>query len=380
MTRRKLFAALGVAVILIPFMGMVASGTYLSNLIRDGGLVPKPDELIYDLVVIEVNSGYIVMELAENVNEAAFVGERGTLGLMGEDSNVLVGDIYQIESDDKIRRRILNAYAFPEAGDSVRLEGRAYQGDPFTAHGIPFETVSIASPVGEFPAWFIDGGDDTWVITVHGRNSDPGGALRAIPTLVERDMPVLAISYRNDPGLPTSEDGFHRYGLTEWEEVDAAVRYALNNGAEDVVLVGYSMGGGIVANFMYQSDLADSVAALVLDSPMLHLGRTVDWGGQQMGYSQVILDYAKLSATVRFGVDFPATDYLSRADELEVPVLLFHGRDDETVPISISEDFAAARPDIVTPFFTEGGHVLSWNHNPEAYEKALSEFLADIPD
>jgi hypothetical protein len=35
----------------------------------------------------------------------------------------------------------------------------------------------------------------------------------------------------------------------------------------------------------------------------------------------------------------------------------------------------------VTPYFIEGAdHVLAWNLDPDAYEKALTDFLAAIPD
>ena len=114
---------------------------------------------------------------------------------------------------------------------------------------------------------------------------------------------------------------------------------------------------------------------------MLDLGRTVDWGGQQLGYPQFILSYAKFSASLRFDVDFPATDYLARSSELDTPILLFHGTEDAVVPFSTSKDLAEGRPDIVMPFFVEGaGHVLSWNVDPEKYEEALAEFLIPVLD
>ena len=55
-----------------------------------------------------------------------------------------------------------------------------------------------------------------------------------------------------------SADGYHRYGQTEWEDLAAAIQYALDHGAEDVVLVGYSMGGAIVVSLLYRSPLAQS--------------------------------------------------------------------------------------------------------------------------
>lgn len=380
MAWRKVFKGLGILSVLLITSGVIASGVFLSNLIRDGGLTPKYDEPKLDLVVADVDQGLITLRLPDGAEVAALFEQAGILGLKGQHSYNRVGDIVGA-SDREVRREFTEITGAPEVGEMVRLDSFAYEGDPTTALGMPFEEVYFTSPAGEFPAWYIDGDDDTWAIIVHGRNSHPDEALRPMPTLAETGMPILAIHYRNDKGLPSSDDGFHRYGLTEWEDLDASVRYALDHGAKDVVLYGYSMGGGVIANFLYQSTLVDNVSGVVLDAPMLHLGRTIDWGGQQMGYPQFILAYAKFAASLRLDVDFSATDYLARVGELDVPILLFHGMEDTTVPFSISKDLARARPDIVTPFFVEGAdHVLSWNADPEAYDAVLAQFLAAIPN
>ena len=365
---------------MLTFVGLVASGTYLSNLIRDGGLVPKvgPSEL--NLVVTDVSDGLITLRLPAGAGKDKLLKHNGLLGLDGESSYNQVGTIVS-EKGDEVQRQFFEKSGAPAVGERVRLDSYAYEGDPVSALGIPFEEVHFTSSAGQFPAWYIDGDDDTWVVIVHGRNASPVEALRVIPVLAEMGMPVLVINYRNDPDLPASEDGYHRYGLTEWEDLEGAIHYAMNNGARDVVLFGYSMGGGIVANLMYQSPLLGHVSAVVLDSPMLHLSRTIDWGGQQLGYPQFALNYAKFWAKVRFSVDYSATDYLTRSDELEVPIFLIHGGEDKTIPFSISEDFARDKSDVVTPYFIEGAdHVLAWNLDPDVYEKALTDFLAAIPD
>ena len=41
----------------------------------------------------------------------------------------------------------------------------------------------------------------------------------------------LLISYRNDTDAPNSADGLYALGGIEWLDVEAAIRYALENGA-----------------------------------------------------------------------------------------------------------------------------------------------------
>ena len=131
-------------------------------------------------------------------------------------------------------------------------------------------------PLGEYPAWFVPGTRDTWAIVVHGNSMSRLDGLRMVPITVDAGFPTLVPTYRNDTGAPEDPSGKLRYGLTEWRDLEAAVRYALDNGAKDVVLAGYSMGGGVIMAFLQRSKLRDDVRAVILDAPMLDFSATVD--------------------------------------------------------------------------------------------------------
>ena len=85
-------------------------------------------------------------------------------------------------------------------------------------------------------------------------NAQRSGALRTLPTIVGQEISSLVITYRNDPGAPNSLDGLYHLGQTEWKDIEAAADYALANGAKDLLLVGYSMCGGITCTFLHESD------------------------------------------------------------------------------------------------------------------------------
>ena len=122
-----------------------------------------------------------------------------------------------------------------------------FSGDPLQAFGIPFREVSYAASVGDFPAWLVDGTDSTWVIFVHGKGAERRQALRMVPVVAKLGHPFMVITYRNDVAVPADKDGYHRYGQTEYEDLEGAVTYALDHGAGGVVLAGYSLGGAIIA-------------------------------------------------------------------------------------------------------------------------------------
>lgn len=111
------------------------------------------------------------------------------------------------------------------------------------------------------------------MIFVHGHGTDRGEGLRILPTIVEQGFPSLVMTYRNDAEAPESPDGLYHLGQTEWRDLEAAADYALAHGAEDLILVGYSMGGAITCTFLRESVRADRVRGAILDAPASRLGR-----------------------------------------------------------------------------------------------------------
>ena len=264
-------------------------------------------------------------------------------------------------------------------GDRVRLDSFAFDGDPLTAHGLAFEEVRFTSALGEFPAWFVPGQRDTWAVMTHGKGADRRETLRLLPVLAQLGIPSLAITYRNDEGCPPAPGGLYTYGRDEWEELDGAVRYAIDRGARKILVVGYSMGGAISLAFMGRSSLASHVAALVLDAPMIDLSRTVEHGARRSGIPTAVLPISNRIAARRNGFDWHDFDHFGTACGLSVPVLLFHGDADPTVPVATSDALAAARPDIVRYVRLTGvAHVRAWNRDPGNYSQAATGFLEGV--
>jgi fermentation-respiration switch protein FrsA (DUF1100 family) len=71
---------------------------------------------------------------------------------------------------------------------------------------------------------------------------------------------------------------------------------------------------------------------------------------------------------------------LEQTSDFQLPILLFHGTDDEVIPIETSEDFAAELPKWGTYYAVpEAGHRQGWNVDPRLYKKRLARFLSQIP-
>ena len=345
---------------------------FYSTQIEDGVLRVKHDPPTYEVKVVELEEDRVKLRFPTEEDLRKEPEKMGIEWKVGYDR---VGETLDVDGAEALRKYTLLEGDLA-VGEEVRFDKFAYPGDPARAHGITFQEIKFASPLGELAAWQVDGSRGTWVIFVHGRGASRREALRMLPVVEGKEFPSLVITYRNDTGAPEDPSGYYWYGLTEWEDLEAAARYALDNGATGLVVVGYSMGGGIVANFLYRSPLAGQVVGVILDSPMLDLDAAVDLAAENRNLPAFLTNIAKVITSFRFGVDWDALDYLDRAGELSVPVLLFHGGADETVPVSISERFAESRPDLVTyEFFAGAPHVGAWNGDSERYEAVVGEFV-----
>ncbi len=290
------------------------------------------------------------------------------------------------EGEDRVTRAYTHVEGDPPPpGSSVLLDGFALPSP--AAAGIAVEHVRYRSPLGDFDAWQTAGDRDTWVVFVHGRGVHRGEALRLLPSVIAGGFPTLTITYRNDRDQVAAADGLARFGAEEWEDLEAAVRWVAERAAGGVVLVGYSMGGAIAASFLEQSPLASLVRGLVLDAPALDFEAMIAMAADADPVLRRLpapwrAAYVELTRRVtawRFGFDWAPLDYVDRADALAVPVLLFHGADDDRVPVTTSDRLAAARPGLVTYERYEGtGHVRAWNVDRDRYVRAVLEFLAGI--
>lgn len=268
------------------------------------------------------------------------------------------------------------------AGQQIATDAYYWPGDPATA-GLEFEDVSVPGPIGALPSWHLPGEDPTWVVAVHGRGGGRGEGLRLAAIVSPLGHPVLIPSIRGDGVAPAPDEGVGRFGAAEWEDVEAAVAWARERGAADVVLAGFSQGGSAVAFFLERSAQAEGVAGAILDAPLLDLPATLTLQAQERDIPDALIPPILLGtgivARLRAGVSVAAVDHVARAGELGVPILLFHGEEDDSVPLGSSERLADALPEAVTfVLVADAGHVRSWNADPEGYAAAVTAFLEGL--
>jgi hypothetical protein len=352
-----------------------AVGWYYAGEIKGGALDVNYSPSEPDLIVAAVDGDQVTLTVTDSTDLIFGRWQSdGLYGLEWDGGYAQAGPIIEI-SENQVTREFISITGQLSVGQAVSLDASTFYGDPWQAHGIATEAITFTSESGDFDAWYVDG-DDTWVVYIHGKGATRRESLRMLPVVTEMGFSSLAITYRNDEGVPGSNSGYYDYGLTEWADLEAAVQYAIDNGAADIILVGYSMGGAITAGFLFESDLAGMIMGVILDSPMTDFGDVIEFAAEKRRLPSLLTSTAKFIATLRFGIDWDALDYLERVDELDTPVLLFHGGQDRTIHHRLSDQFANARPDLVTYIqVPQAGHTGSWNVGRDQYEAAVESFL-----
>jgi alpha-beta hydrolase superfamily lysophospholipase len=257
--------------------------------------------------------------------------------------------------------------------------------------GVTHQDVVIQTPVGPAPAWLIPTSKKTgrWLIGVHGRGVRRQECLRAVEVARRCGYTSLLVSYRNDGDAPLSADGRYGLGDTEWPDVDAALEYAISHGATEIVLMGWSMGGAISLQVATRSAHADLIKGIILESPVVNWAETINYQTDAQHAPRVVSAAARHLISSPWGrkltgqdesIDLARLDFVARAGELTIPILLMHSVDDGYVPAGASRALALARPDIVTfDEFTIARHAKLWNYDPDRFNEDIGSWLSRLP-
>ncbi|MFK5634203.1 alpha/beta hydrolase family protein [Ornithinimicrobium sp. LYQ103] len=343
-----------------------------------------------DTTIVEVGEGTVTLRASPETTSAGRYGlwlDKGTgharLGA------VLEAPPAGAPRKGVVTREVLGVDKGVLAPGPARWNKYFYCGTPLSAHGLEHEDVLVSSDVGALPTWRVPPAPGTetgdWAILVHGRSAMREETLRAVPVLHRMGYTSLIPMYRNDIGAPPSADGRYSLGLSEWRDVDAAMRYALAHGARRLVMVGWSMGGAIVLQALNRSDVAHRVHRVVLNGPVIDWGsvlahqadlhfipRPIDHLARSLLRSKASRHLLRISEPV----DVAATNWVDRADEVSHRMFIIHSATDETVPFGPSQDLARRRPGLVHTFvWPRARHCQEWNTNPGLWEDLVASFL-----
>ena len=399
---------LGYSLIFILLLVLGGAGWYFSGVIYNGGLNPEFTDsssigTAEDRVIVtNITANSIQLNVEEELWGPLL--ERGIYGIIGQNGDALVGNILST-SGTIVERELLELNGTIVEGDRIRgtslvireknndykilgtsgWSGQAEEGvyTPKSVSNLDYETIFYKSDLGEFPAYLTKEGDTGIVIFVHGYRGDYSREVFAkmrAGDLVKMGYRSMIISYRNDRGLPKDPSGIYQYGATEWRDLDAAINKALEF-SDNIVLWGTSGGGGPVSSWLVNTDDKNKIKGIIYEAPVINFWESVEVNGAARfpWLPSQLFSYFKIFTEVRYGVDFSEMDFTDAVINSTIPTLLFHGDDDEWVPVSMSDLIASERKENFTYIRYENvGHVTSWNADPDNYVYQLELFLNSL--
>ena len=313
---------------------------------------------------------------------------RGQFGLwFGADGHAVVGPIRgRDHATGTVERELLHVSGALHDAEAGYWTGHVHPGPQALRR--PFRDVGIEVAGGVAPAWLIPPARPqspaTWAIHIHGWGTTRITALRSVPATDDLGMTSLVVSFRGDGEAPDVNDGASTLGMTEWEDVDAAIGYARDHGAERVVLVGWSLGGTIALQLSERSAHRDLIDRLILIGPVTEWraalrSTAAEHDAPRWAAALAIRALADRRAAARLGLPEPIDfDLLSwgRPGRLTVPALVIHSDGDRQVPLASSVLFAMANPDRVRLVeLSPAEHGWEYNVDPAAFNRAIIEFI-----
>ena len=400
---------LGYLLIILIFIGLGGAGWFFSGVTYEVGLNPEFENtaevgVAEDRVVIEdISEKTISLNVQEEMWGVML--EDGIYGVLGENGSAVVSSIISLEGD-VITREILQINGELEIGERVSsssllkiengkysiLGTNDYEGidesgkyTPKSVSNTDYEYIEYESDLGMFPAYLTSKGETGVVIFVHGFRGaferDFTAMLRA-PDFENLGYRSMIISYRNDANAPKDPSGLYQYGVTEWIDLDNAIKYVEQNiNPDKIVLWGTSGGGGPVTSWLQNNPDSDRVDGIIFEAPVISFWESVEVNGKARYpfLPELFFPYIKLFTEIRYGVDFDTMDFRDALVKSEVPVLLFHGDDDEWVPVDMSDYIADNRRTNFTYIrMSNVGHVTSWNADPVRYIFEIEKFLESL--
>lgn len=318
-------------------------------------------------------------------------GEYG-LWLDGSADHLRVGAVLPGTAPGTVRREVLEKTRVPQAtaggAGRGRWTGHLYPGPGALAPS--HEDITLTLPGGAGPAWLFRSTApeaSTWGIHIHGIRTTRITALRTVPAAQQLGYTSLVPSFRADGEGPQTHLNASMLGQDEWEDLEPAIQYAVDHGAERIVLFAWSMGAEVALQLTERSAHRNLIAAMVFVAPVTNWRQTIRHGVTRAQLPETVgklgewaLSSRPLSraAGIPKPIDFETLDW-QIPGRLQTPTLVLHSTGDPVVPYAASERFVTANPGTATLVPFDGTeHAWEYNADPARFDREITGWAKNL--
>lgn len=216
------------------------------------------------------------------------------------------------------------------------------------------------------------------LILMHGYNEHPSLCAAYAKLFMSKIECHVIIAHERAHQMSAGK--FCSYGLYESMDVNTWIEYAKKQVGQDarIFIHGRCMGGVATLLAAEQPDFSENVAGIVIDSaydnfedPLLALGKR-----RYKVNLSLILKWIKRCAKLRLGFDPDMCECATKASQIKVPVLIFHGEKDHIVnPQSSRKIYDNIRAQKRMVIVNNADHLESYDKAPALYEKEVETFI-----
>jgi uncharacterized protein len=234
--------------------------------------------------------------------------------------------------------------------------------------GIEFESIELNTSDGEkLSGWFMPVSTENpfgkaTVLYSHGNAGNIGDRIQRLPIYRSLGLSVLLYDYRGygkSTGSPT-ENGTYTDIETFWQYLVNVKKIP----PARIIAYGESLGGAVAS---YLAEKQPNIGGLILSATCTSI----------KDRAQELYPYLPISLISQFSYDTR-----SRLPKLNIPILIFHSREDEVFPFSHAEaNFQAiSSPELKMLVELEGGHNDGYLESSEIYRKGWEKFINLVSD
>jgi len=321
-----------------------------------------------------------------DIERSTATSREGTFGIWVNDGrgHIRVGDVVGGGGDDTVRRQVLSTFGEVQDATTGRWSGHDFP--HASSLGLEFEDVVLQPESGPRDAWLFSGDPQRWAIHIHGFKSSRASALRSVGVFSKAGFTSLVPTYYGEsPANERNTTEGATFGEAETADIEAAVAFASQHGAQEIVLVGWSLGAEVSLTLAERSPHRSIITGLVLIGPTLNWRHSLDQGMSSNSIPSWIrrellwaLESTSWSRFARMSMpaNFTAHDWTRTDRRPSVPALIIHSRGDTDTSWDDTQRFADNNPETVQLVeFSPAPHLMEWNTQRSAFESLVVTWL-----
>lgn len=213
------------------------------------------------------------------------------------------------------------------------------------------------------------------IITAHGYSWTREGNVKYARLFYKLGFSVYLYDER---GHGENETKYTTMGYKEGKDIASIVSYfrKIHNKDYLIGIHGESLGA---ASIMMALKETDNVDFAIEDCGYSSLEKLLKQQIKKMHLSSIFLLPANIALKLFYHYSYKDVEPYKAVASSKVPLLIIHGEKDSFIPCEDSNDILKARSNgIRREIFKNADHALSYQSNPERYEKIVNDFVEDI--